>query len=71
MAFNAKRFGRRLVKGAKRAKKIIGSTAKQAKTILGKIDKVSGGALSSALMSDPRGRSALMGLDAADSLNQW
>lgn len=59
-----KKFGRRLKNNARKARKIVGGGARTIKTILGAADKLSGGAATRALQTDPRGQLALAGVHA-------
>ena len=61
--FNIKRFGRKAFKGLKKGASIVRKGASTAKSILGTVDKLSGGMLTSAMASDPRGRALLTGIN--------
>ena len=58
-----KHFGRKLRHSIRKGSSILRRGATTAKTIIGKVDKISGGALTRAISSDPRGRALLTGVN--------
>ena len=66
MAFKGSRkFGRRLKNTVRRARKIVGGGARTIKTIVGAADKLSGGAATKLLQSNPKTAMALKGVNMA------
>jgi len=62
-----KKFGRGVRRGFNRVKKFIGKTTGHTKTLLGRVDKLTGGQATAALMAHPYGQAALTGLNTADA----
>lgn len=58
-----KHFRRKFMHTLKKGGSIIRKSGNVAKSIIGKVDKFSGGALTKALQSDPRGQALLTGVN--------
>ena len=64
MKFRAgKHFGRKLRHSIRKGGSIVRRAATSAKTIIGRVDKMSDGALTKALQSDPRTKAMLTGVN--------